>query len=227
MIWLFIFIIMIVGKVICLKKWGQWFFLSISFVLFVAASDFFGTWDRSIDAQQAGIAEIKSSQDINGNGIDDAHDLVLGARAYVKSQPRYGSRYYAGGYPDDGYGVCTDVVVAAFDEAGYCLKDLIDEDIALDPSLYGITVPDGNIDFRRVNNQQTFFERHALSLTIECNDPADWQPGDIVIYPQHIGIVSDRRNQQGYPYLIHFDSWGARERDELTNQTIVAHYRWP
>lgn len=209
-----------------MKRWGTWLCVGSIFVLFVAVSDFLGMWDRSVDAQSLHIREIISERDANGNGIDDAHDFVLGARAYVESRPLYGSRYYAQGYPDDGYGVCCDVVISAFDAAGYCLKDQIDEDIAADPDAYAIVVPDPNIDFRRVDNLQVFFKRHAQSLTITFEDPQDWQPGDIVIYPQHIGICSDRRNYQGYPFLIHFDSWGARERDELQNQRVIAHYRW-
>ena len=35
-----------------------------------------------------------------------------------------------------------------------------------------------------------------------------WQGGDIVIFEKHIGIVSDRRNWDGVPYVIHHnDPW--------------------
>ena len=72
-------------------------------------------------AQTLGIDELCSSHDENGNGIDDYHDLVAGARAYVESGPSYQSIYYAGGYPDDEHGVCTDVIWLAFAQAGYAL----------------------------------------------------------------------------------------------------------
>lgn len=127
----------------------------------------------------------------------------------MESAPVYGSRYYAGGYPDDGYGVCTDVIHHAFSAAGYSLKQMVDADIASDPQAYGITTADPNIDFRRVDNLLVFFSRHAQQLSNRFDDPFDWQPGDIVIYHQHIGICSDRRSMQGYPLLIHFDPIGA------------------
>ena len=103
---------------------------------------------------------------------------------------------------------------------------MVDTDIAADRSVYGIDTPDPNIDFRRVDTLEVFFERHAQSLTTRPGDPQEWQPGDIVIYAQHIGICSDRRNAQGYPLLIHLDPLGARERDELWNNEILAHFRW-
>ena len=177
-------------------------------------------------AEQLGIEELYSTRDENGNGTDDYHDFVAGARAYVESGPLYQSIYYAGGYPDDEHGVCTDVIWHAFAQAGLSLKDMVDADVARHPEIYGIEQPDPNIDFRRVDTLEVFFERHAQSLTTRPGDPQEWQPGDIVIYAQHIGICSDRRNAQGYPLLIHLDPLGARERDELWNNEILAHFRW-
>ena len=178
-------------------------------------------------AQTLGIDELCSSHDENGNGIDDYHDLVAGARAYVESGPSYQSIYYAGGYPDDEHGVCTDVIWHAFAQAGYALKDMVDADIAIDRSVYGIDTPDPNIDFRRVRNLQVFFQRHALTLDADSDEPEDWQPGDIVIYHEHIALCSDRRNAEGFPFIIHFDGWGAREADELKRYDALAHFRWP
>ena len=149
-------------------------------------------------AQTLGIDELCSSHDENGNGIDDYHDLVAGARAYVESGPSYQSIYYAGGYPDDEHGVCTDVIWHAFAQAGYALKDMVDADIAADRSVYGIDTPDPNIDFRRVRNLQVFFQRHALTLDADSDEPEDWQPGDIVICHEHIALCSDRRNAEGF-----------------------------
>lgn len=48
-----------------------------------------------------------------------------------------------------------------------------------------------------------------------------WQGGDIVIFEKHIGIVSDRRNWDGVPYVIHHnDPW-----QTAYEQDIVGHYR--
>ena len=59
-----------------------------------------------------------SSYDFNGNGLSDAMDLVLGARADAENHPTYDGRYWQGGYPPDDIGVCTDVVWRAFRAAG-------------------------------------------------------------------------------------------------------------
>lgn len=209
-----------------MRKWNGWLSGCVLAVVLIAAGDFFGIWERTYTSKQFGWTDYVSAQDVNANGIDDVHDFVIGARAYAQSRPRYESRYYAGGYPDDDHGVCTDVIWHAFAQAGLSLKDMVDADVARHPEIYGIEQPDPNIDFRRVDTMQVFFERHAQSLTTRSGDPQEWQPGDIVIYAQHIGICSDRRNAQGYPLLIHLDPLGARERDELWNSEIHAHFRW-
>lgn len=48
------------------------------------------------------------------------------------------------------------------------------------------------------------------------------------MFRNHIGIVSDRRNERGVPYVIHHDSpWQlAYEQDILEKRNdIVGHYR--
>ena len=98
-----------------------------------------------------------SSYDFNGNGLSDAMDLVLGARADAENHPTYDGRYWQGGYPPDNIGVCTDVVWRAFRAAGYSLRDMVDADIAARPSAYpNVTQRDSNIDFRRVKNLRVF-----------------------------------------------------------------------
>lgn len=83
-----------------------------------------------------------------------------------------------GGYPPDNEGVCSDVIWRAFKNAGYNLKEMIDEDIKnnLDeyPRVNG--EPDTNIDFRRVPNLQVFFEKYATKLTKDINIIEEWQP---------------------------------------------------
>lgn len=174
------------------------------------------------------IAPFHSSVDKDNDGIDDETDVLDGALAYVETHPKYKSRYYNSGYPDDGYGVCTDVAATALKSAGYDLMNLVDEDIQRDPSAYDISQPDKNIDFRRVKNLQVFFKRNPVSLTTDIQDISAWQGGDIVIFRNHIGIVSDRRNKNGVPYVIHHnDPWQtAYEQDILESRNdIVGHYR--
>lgn len=182
---------------------------------------------KSYTAADFNIETVKSDTDKNNNGTDDYTDILLGARAYVETDPDYESGYYQGGYPPDGVGVCTDVIWEALANAGYNLKDLVDADIAENLDAYTtITEPDPNIDFRRVKNLAIFFARNAESLTTDPTDIAAWQPGDIVVYTKHIAIISDKRNSDGQPYIIHNAGQPKLEEDALTRYKIVGHYRW-
>lgn len=180
---------------------------------------------KAYTAEDLGLTELSSTIDADGDGIDDWHDIMLGARSYIETDPSYKSRYYEGGYPDDGYGVCTDVIWKGFAAAGYDLKSLVDSHIAENPELYPDEA-DPNIDFRRVKNLSIFFEHNAQSLTTSTDDPESWQPGDIVVYENHIAICSDKRNKNGLPFIIHHGPLGAREADELESKDIIGHYRW-
>ena len=184
-------------------------------------------------AEDFGFEDIKSPNDADGDGIDDYTDFVEGARAYIATDPQYKSAYYAGGYPTDGYGVCTDVIWQAFMAAGYTLKDMVDADIDTRHSAYFAEgeYSDSNIDFRRCRNLLVFFREHAEELTVSTDNPADWMPGDIVIYDGHIAICSDRRNARGLPYIIHHGNpiENAVEADQLTTTyggEIIGHFRF-
>lgn len=175
------------------------------------------------------IAQYHSSLDKDGDGIDDQVDILEGAIAYVNTHPKYKSAYYAGGYPNDGYGVCTDVVAYALKAAGYDLMELLSADIAMHADMYDIEVADKNIDFRRVKNLYVFFNLNAESLTTDIKDIKSWQGGDIVIFKNHIAIVSDRRNLDGIPYVIHHANpfQKSYEEDILEkHDDIRGHYRW-
>ena len=187
---------------------------------------------RPYTAAQLNIVELSSPVDADGDGIDDWHDIMEGARTYIATDPHYKSKYYAGGYPDDGCGVCTDVVWQAFRAAGYELKNLVDADIAAHPERYGnIETSDPNIDFRRVSNLDRFFTAHATVLTCNFDDPAQWQPGDIVTFgnSDHIAICSDKRRADGIPWIIHHGNAveEALEADQIRRATVTGHYRWP
>lgn len=150
-----------------------------------------------------GIETYVSTVDKDADGIPDQEDILQSARAYLASKPKYKSAYYAGGYPDDGYGVCTDVVAWAMRGAGYDLQKLVDEDKQERPDAYGNEVRDANIDFRRVRNLKIWFAENAEELTLDLRDTAQWQAGDIVIFRNHIGILSDARNSRGIPFVLH------------------------
>ena len=183
-------------------------------------------------AEDFGITTIKSESDKDADGIDDYTDILLGARAEAERKPTYKSVYYAGGYPPDTEGVCTDVIWRALRDAGYTLKDMVDEDIAKNVSEYPRVQgkPEPNIDFRRVPNLKVYFQRNHITLTNDLSLIAEWQPGDIVVFgSSHIGIISDKRNKKGIPYLIHNGGQPNREEDilELYNkyEPITRHYR--
>lgn len=183
-------------------------------------------------AEDFNIERIYSKKDYNQNGVDDYTDILLGARQDAINHPTYKSEYYKGGYPPENEGVCTDVIWRAFQNAGYDLKSMIDDDIKINTKDYPAVngKPDPNIDFRRVRNLKVYFKKICDTLTNDVKEISEWQPGDIVIFgSSHIGIISDKRNKQGIPYLIHNAAQPLREEDTLElwdNQTkITAHYR--
>ena len=183
---------------------------------------------RKYTAEYFGIPVYVSRKDTDSDGIDDQTDMLESAKAYVASNPKYQSRYYGTGYPDDGYGVCTDVVAQACLGAGLDLMELVSSDIAEAPSAYDIAVPDRNIDFRRVENLSVYFSRNAVSLTTDVSDLSAWQAGDIVVWEDHIGILSDHRNHNGVPFVLHHAGpmQASCEEDILeTWGKITGHYR--
>lgn len=183
---------------------------------------------RPKDRSSGQIPQLHSTADADGDGVDDQLDILNSALAYVSTHPKYKSRYYETGYPDDGYGVCTDVVAYALKNAGYDLQVLVDADIREHPQDYMVAEPDANIDFRRVRNLKVFFSHTEVALTTDVSETEQWQGGDIVVFERHIGIVSDRRNKDGVPYIIHHnDPWqAAYEQDILEKRAdIVGHYR--
>lgn len=203
--------------------------LSLTFIIYPLLDHWSLIPHKIFTSSDFDIKEYFSSCDYDNDTVDDAHDIMLGARKYISSGLKYKSGYYSGGYPTDEYSVCTDVIWNAFNEAGYNLKELIDDDISKNTEHYPLTTPDPNIDFRRVKNLKVFFERFALSLTTDISDIKEWQPGDIVIFaPSHIGIISDKRNMDGIPYLIHHSGQPVKEEDAIVkrNMSIVGHYRW-
>lgn len=183
---------------------------------------------RLQDKYEGEITPFVSETDKDKDGIDDQTDMLEGALRYVRTRPKYKSQYYETGYPDDGCGVCTDVVANACLSSGYDLMKLVQEDIAAHPDEYGIEEPDANIDFRRVKNLKVFFRNNAVELTTNIYDIGQWQGGDIVIFEGHIGMVSDRRNKNGVAYVIHHNApTQVRYEEDILEKRddLVAHYR--
>lgn len=133
-------------------------------------------------------------------------------------------------------GVCSDVVIRAFRNAGVDLQKEVHEDMksnfAVYPKKWNLPKPDANIDHRRVPNLQKFFERKEKALSITENGD-DYKPGDVVSWDlndkgmTHIGIVSNIFNENTKRYsIIHNIGSGAKTEDVLFDWKITGHYRY-
>lgn len=209
-----------------LKLKIQWFLFTFIFVVAILLV--------SMYLKQPKVEEpIVEEPTVEVKELTSIEKLILGARKDAIAMPAYISAYYAGGYPPDNEGTCTDLVWRAFKEAGVLLKDLVDEDIKNNRSNYSfIEYRDPNIDFRRVQNLTVFFKNNAEVLTTDIYDTSEWKAGDIVVFgnDEHIGIVSDIRNENDIPYLIHNNDQPIREEDRLEygyyTMGITGHYRF-
>ncbi|MBX3117539.1 MAG: DUF1287 domain-containing protein [Fimbriimonadaceae bacterium] len=170
-----------------------------------------------------------------------ATKIVAGARQQLNWGTTYNGAYVRINYPNGDVpktqGVCTDVVVRAFRHAGYDLQQLIHEDMKTAWSSYprypGNSKPDPNIDHRRCPNQIAFFKRHGKKLTtsVEAANKSEWKPGDVVFWKlssglDHVGVLTDKRNEKGLPLVIH-NLNKPTEEDVLESYKIVAHFRYP
>lgn len=117
--------------------------------------------------------------------------------------------------------------VSSFD---YDLMELVNEDAINHKEEYNIETIDKNIDFRRVRNLNVYFKNNHIVLTTDLSQIEEWQGGDIIVFKDHIGVISDKRNKKGIPFLIHHANplQVNYEEDvlELYEQDyIIGHYR--
>mgnify|MGYP004616606349 FL=1 len=205
-------------------------FIIISVIL-VALLYFFNTIPhKQYSNSDFNIETYISSVDKDNDGIDDQTDILNNVRTYIAKKPKYKSKYYETGYPDDEYGVCTDVVANGLKGAGYDLKELVNEDIINNKEKYNIEVIDKNIDFRRVRNLDVYLKNNSISLTKDLSQIEEWQGGDIIVFKDHIGIISDKRNKKGIPFLIHHaNSIQVNYEEDVLEiygqDYIIGHYR--
>lgn len=172
-----------------------------------------------------------------------AQKIVNGAKQQAIDQVRYDASYLQIPYPNGDVpknrGACTDVIVRALRNAGYDLQKLMHEDMArhfrLYPQQWHMAGPDSNIDHRRVPNHIAFMKRFAKSLP--CSTGGEnlktWKPGDLVYWRlaptslTHCGVVSDEKNADGLPLVIHNIGPTARQEDCLDSWPIIGHFRYP
>ena len=166
--------------------------------------------------------------------------LAAAALAHSGDTVVFDPSYYKIAYPNGdvapGKGAAADVVIRCYRKLGIDLQKELHEDMAQHfkryPQLWGATVPDTNIDHRRVANLQRFFERKGETVTAS-RDPLDYRAGDIVIWSlanaeSHIGIVvPGLDNRTGEAWVVHNMGGGVKWENALFDHKITAHFRYP
>jgi len=197
--------------------------------------------DDSVDTLAAG--ERAPPGDLDGDGIPDPLDVVIGARKAALNGASYGAGYlkidYPGGDVPRDKGVCTDVVVRAVRNAGLDIQRELHRDIERSPRSYPmVKKANANIDHRRVKTSLPYFQRRWEERSPAVDDPDDpVRPGDVVFFdtfpkrsgPDHVGVVSDRRAPDGSYLVINNWTYGAHTTDlELLSWLPVTHrFRFP
>lgn len=175
-----------------------------------------------------------------GYSQTDKQTLSDAAIALTHNRVTYDPSYFSIPYPNGDVpadkGVCTDVIIRAYRKLGIDLQKEVHEDMkknfSLYPNKWGLTKPDKNIDHRRVPNLMTYFSRFGTTKAIS-KKPNDYQPGDIVAWNlggnlTHIGIVINRKSEDGERYLIvHNIGNGQEISDCLFTYKIIGHYSYP
>ncbi len=203
---------------------------------------------RLIDMDSLGV-----NTDQDNDGINDQEDILMGAKKQlinpavniftIEDEPNY----YTGGDPPPGLAISTDIIARAFTEAGFVLKDLVDEDISNNFDSYplrknwGQTYCDPNIDYRRIQNLEIFFGRNALAAGLYFDEKIpenleSWFPGDIVFFDMDddgftdcAAIISDSTTREGIPKIIYnyIQPGYTVEENILKEKKITGHYRYP
>jgi uncharacterized protein len=173
------------------------------------------------------------------------HLILQGAQKEADRATPYIMEYqelsYPGGDVPAGTGVCTDLVIRAFRNAGIDLQREVHEDLVANRSLYpriwDIKTPDRNIDHRRCPNLALWFRRHTTSLTTKLDSEAlqdSWKAGDVVFFvhkgathPWHVAIISEQRASDGMPLV--YDSFPPATSDKRRLDEygpIHSHFRY-
>ena len=192
------------------------------------------------------VASSKKSQatpanSLNRRPVSDAPQIKKAVdsaleqtRQTLSYDPAYTKLDYPNGDVPIERGVCADVIVRAFRNAGIDLQKEVHEDMTRHfsayPAKWGARKPDSNIDHRRVANLMTLFERKLKSVAISAK-PSDYVPGDVVAWELdnrllHIGIVTDAVAGDSSNYLVvHNIGSGARLEDVVMAWKVIGHYR--
>ena len=204
--------------------------LSLTIITISIINKFKAKENKQYSNKDFNIEPYISTIDKDNDGIDDQTDILNNVKKYIETKPKYKSKYYSTGYPNDEYGVCTDVIAFGLKDAGYDLMELVNQDILKNQKQYNIKEIDKNIDFRRVKNLDVYFKNNHITLTTDLSKIEEWQGGDIIVFKDHIGIISDKRNKNGIPFLIHHANPIQKNYEEnileiYGQDFIIGHYR--
>lgn len=155
--------------------------------------------------------------------------ILEGARSRLGD--RYDSGYYSYGYPPQGRSACVDVLYFAFKKIGIDLQVEVNRDMRQNPGPYPAH-RDYAINHRWAPNLFVWFKRHARSFS--GKSLSEWEPGDVIFWSltgdgvaDHCGIVSDKKNPDGRPLVVHQFPPTCREEDVLNRWQIMGHFRLP
>ena len=204
--------------------------LSLTIITISIINKFKAKENKQYSNKDFNIESYISTIDKDNDGIDDQTDILNNVKKYIETKPKYKSKYYSTGNSNDEYGVCTDVIAFGLKDAGYDLMELVNQDILKNLKQYNIKEIDKNIDFRRVNNLDIYFKNNHITLTTDLSKIEEWQGGDIIVFKDHIGIISDKRNKNGIPFLIHHANPIQKNYEEnileiYGQDFIIGHYR--
>jgi uncharacterized protein YijF (DUF1287 family) len=187
---------------------------------------------------RAGVRVVEKAparaEDRDGDGIVDRLDILIGAKKLLHNGAKYIERYVSIAYPGGDVprteGVCSDTVIRALRNAGIDLQKEVHEDILRARTSYPMVEKvDPSINHRRVRTLLPWFVRHFETMPKGTR----YLPGDIVFFdtfpskpgPDHLGVVSDRRAENGQPYVINNWTDGATDAEmELLSWVPVTHH---
>ena len=200
-----------------------------------------GARDRDAVASSKAAGQAAAVETLTRRPVSDTPQIkrivdsaIEQTRLTFEYDPSYAKLDYPNGDVPIQRGVCADVIVRAFRNAGIDLQKEVHQDMTRNfssyPAKWGARKPDSNIDHRRVPNLMTLFERKSRSLPI-TRKSADYSPGDVVAWELdnkllHIGLVTDAVAGETQNYLVvHNIGAGARIEDVLMAWKIIGHYR--
>ncbi len=195
-----------------------------------------------LKAAQEGVSTERAAMLISSLNSSALPGDRLAAAALEHSNDKviFDPSYYKIAYPNGDIapskGAAADVVIRCYRKLGIDLQKEVHEDMSQRfrsyPQLWGATVPDTNIDHRRLPNLHRFFELKGEKLS-DSRDAQQYLPGDIVIWSlanadRHIGIVVPGPGKAGgEAWVVHNMGDGVKWENVLFDYKIEAHFRYP